>query len=1029
MISEFVNAAELKAEKAEKLEMFSGVKLLHIRNQVESILSCIGKNGLFEQYTKHDMSHVDAMLHMLNWIIPQKTQDAMTSTEWMLLVLAIYFHDIGMLVTKKEYENRYNTEYASYVAENRGDIYIKNSSMKEEEKEKFLYQEYVRQNHATRICRWIQGDIDIQEEGGGDEIKKILRNLDQLFKEDLGIICESHHMNNLEDYDIYNIRKRYGSSDEEVANLQYIAVILRTVDLLHITRDRAPAIEYRLICPTNPTSIIEWQKQMAVRAVLPKEKRDDEGNVTDKQEKDTIEITAYFAEANQAEAFFSLMDYLRYARSELKTSYELIQKSMKKHRTVNYQFPWIAIDDEGIKTKDFERNLLKFELNQGSILQMLVGHTLYNDGSVVLRELIQNGLDAVKLQNEIERKNNEAGTSGRINIIWDSVNRTLEFIDNGTGMTLYDIENYLLKIGTSKYASKEFLKEFPEFVSISRFGIGILTCFMVANDVEILTNAKECEKANFITLRNVDGRYLLKKLKKSEIPENIREHGTSIKLHVREEINMENIQEDIKRWIVFPYCSVFFKKDNEEEIKIGYESPREAIEHYIKQGGILSQEEIRVEEEEINGITIAYAVKYSEYLQEYTLIEYDRIEHNFEDFCMSFPIGVCFEGIRVSDYTPGYRSRGIVAIMNSKNSKIAQTNVARSSIEENSGKEELLKIIYTIYKNYVLNQIEFLKKKNYSLSWISSEVKYLLYPIFHLNKGIEIHENDLIENVKVMKDVFGELAAILFEENGKRKLVSAKYLQQKEEINFVESNLINAAELLLKETRTDITLNQLTNTLFNSSSVDINNMMCNYESGNILHKEALKGKFALRVDIKKEERRIDLLYKNADNPWCDISLIELDSYWGQRKYEIVHIPKTLDDTIIAGLDEEMGVKTRDGVFLTPKHRLTKFIVEKMESFRYMESEVDNMLLRIFVTYILNDKLLSATKDITTVDDVEQHFFNLIERVNSRRHMVELKEELWKKIDRKEFFDLTLMKKDVLFDTADWSRNNRYIFDY
>lgn len=47
---------EKKAEKAESLRIFSGVKLLHIKRQVEILLSHIGDNGIFAEYTKMNMS-------------------------------------------------------------------------------------------------------------------------------------------------------------------------------------------------------------------------------------------------------------------------------------------------------------------------------------------------------------------------------------------------------------------------------------------------------------------------------------------------------------------------------------------------------------------------------------------------------------------------------------------------------------------------------------------------------------------------------------------------------------------------------------------------------------------------------------------------------------------------------------------------------------------------------------------------------------------------------------------------------------
>lgn len=80
--------AECQAEKAEKLRTFSGIKLLHIKKQVEKLLSHIGDYGIFAEYTKHDISHIDEMLKMVEWIIPEKTKLSMTSAEWMMLVLS-----------------------------------------------------------------------------------------------------------------------------------------------------------------------------------------------------------------------------------------------------------------------------------------------------------------------------------------------------------------------------------------------------------------------------------------------------------------------------------------------------------------------------------------------------------------------------------------------------------------------------------------------------------------------------------------------------------------------------------------------------------------------------------------------------------------------------------------------------------------------------------------------------------------------------------------------------------------------------
>ena len=136
---------------------------------------------------------------------------------------------------------------------------------------------------------------------------------------------------------------------------------------------------------------------------------------------------------------------------------------------------------------------------------MLVGHTLYNDSSVVVRELVQNAIDAVKLQKQYEMKKHSTVTDGKIQVDWNEEKKELCFWDNGTGMTISDVENYLLKVGASKYRDDSVRKEFPDFSSISHFGIGILTCFMIANDIDIVTNSEEQDDVNCINLRKVNG--------------------------------------------------------------------------------------------------------------------------------------------------------------------------------------------------------------------------------------------------------------------------------------------------------------------------------------------------------------------------------------------------------------------------------------------------------------------------------------------------------------------------------------------
>ncbi|SHL98338.1 Histidine kinase-, DNA gyrase B-, and HSP90-like ATPase [Anaerosporobacter mobilis DSM 15930] len=1023
MVEKLDSQIEKRAELAETLRVFSGAKLLHIKKEVEKLLSHIGDYGIFTEYTKHDISHIDEMLNIAEWLIPDKTKEAMTSSEWMMLVLSIYFHDMGMLITSDEYDNRDKTDFKlykdrAYSGEFGRDYIAKIKDLPDSDN--FLFQEYIRKNHAKRIKMWISGELDENlkyTQSIATEIQKLTISIDSLFIQDLAMICESHHLNNLDDCSIYNTNKCYESSDQAKVNLQYIAVVLRTADLLHITMDRTPTIEFNAFCPSDPISVLEWQKQMAIRAIKPKEMRNEDCEIDKSIQSDAIAITAYFQTANQAEAFFALMNYLRYVKTELRTSYDIIQNSIKKQGTVDYLFPWKDVDDSGIETKNFSNHLLKFELDQNSILQMLVGHTLYNDSSVVIRELIQNGLDAIKLQNEIEKGNRVESSRGQILVKWDSKENSLSFFDNGTGMTVYEIENYLLKVGTSKYSSPIFQKEYPDFVSISRFGIGILTCFLVADDIEILTCSSENGEANRVFFRNVDGKYLLKSVTKDEIPKLISNHGTMIKLHLRDNENTDNLEYNIKKWIIFPYCDVKLVKDTSEPIKIGYSSPKEALEDYIGRGAIEAGSSIVIKEVEVDGITVAYALRYREYLQEYSLVEYNRRNNVGYSTDEPIPIGVCFEGIRIADNTPGYRRDTFLAIMNSNNNKIVKTNVARSSVEDNEGRDQLLKIIYTVYKKYLESQIEKFIKKGRSLSWISSEIKFLVKQLVNpQNNGIG---GSILEKKEIFEDVFSDLETILFEDALNRKLVSVNYLKCLDRINMSESNMINAAEYLLKETKSNISLTGLVNTITESDTFTGQNLLCDYEMSSILHNVALKGKTANAITVNRNERKIDISFITGEEKWIKVNLINNDNL---DQYSVAFIPKN-EEEYITGLDEEVGVKTKMGVFLQCSNEMTKYLVEKISLFDYQNSNIEMYALQLLVSMVVNKQYTYIARE-KGAEYFEKIFHNRIEREILERLSEDIKEMFWSKIDREELINMLMSNKISFYDLNDWSRRGR-----
>ncbi|GAH09223.1 unnamed protein product, partial [marine sediment metagenome] len=121
------------------------------------------------------------------------------------------------------------------------------------------------------------------------------------------------------------------------------------------------------------------------------------------------------------------------------------------------------------------------------ILDNLIG-AMYSRKTVAIRELIQNAIDACILQQVLEDDYDP-----KIEIILD--NETLVVRDNGRGMSLDIIKNYLKVLGKSYYKSNDLagvLKNFitsPDF--IAEFGLGIFSYFLLAKSFTIYTRHRE----------------------------------------------------------------------------------------------------------------------------------------------------------------------------------------------------------------------------------------------------------------------------------------------------------------------------------------------------------------------------------------------------------------------------------------------------------------------------------------------------------------------------------------------------------
>ena len=1004
--------AENMAMKAVNLAAFSSINLRNIKKKVESLLGLIGRDGIFDEYTKHDISHINGMLTSLDYIIPKKVKEQLTSADWLLIVLSFYFHDLGMLVTKAEYENRNQSkEFQKFKVKYLESIYNRSSiaTLEVDRQERFIFQEYVRKHHGERISNWILDEHSpfvSYDTNVATVVAELVMDIPPLFKVDLAKVCASHSLDDLDDFEKYKVSQSYGATPQERANVFYAALILRTADLLHITQDRTPIIEYRVIAPTNPVSQEEWAKQRAVASVTPKIPIDEEGNKCPELPSDTLEVNAYF---ENERGFFSLIEYLNYVRIQLKNSFRLNEIAKKKHASP-YDFPWKDIDDSSIQTKNFERKQLSFTIDQNKVLSLLVGETLYNNLSVSLRELAQNAIDAVKVRNyELHSTpisvENES-YSPKIKVTWNEKSRELIIMDNGTGMNLDIIENHLLKVGSSRYQDPDFQKKHPGYNSISRFGIGLLTCFLIADDVDILTTMNAEEKPLLLKIRNVHGKYLLKH--GIETNSNLRlleDVGTSIKLKIRPDIKDFNPLEILKYWIIVPQCEFTFC-DGDNNYKIGYDSPNSLLHELIE--AVIPQTDrshYKVTEYNDEGIDLCVLLKYNSFFREWSMVD----AANWIDLSRYsiIPTGISIEGIRIDSNTPGFSNRRFIAFANMTGEKAPKTNVARSNINSNN-LEKTLEIIYALYLKNISDERDKLCN-DFSITWAAEESDWLLTNFLsRRNHGINVE----FSNKDILIKKLCEISTILIEKDNERQFISINDLKINGHYWTIESEAFNSANRLLKEIKSTRSVASILDNLYGSENSNLGNIdiLLNKKRFYNLIDDILLSEFQIsNIKVVPEQRRLDLCWEKISNEKNWLILPKRRDIHNNSEPCFIQL-RNLDFNSTLSYD---GIRSTYGVILLYNSPIAQFLGEAIKGLNF--SNEDDLAVLLDICYLIQ---LAFANKIRKTDWQQQ-----IEKVFDRRSNPQYHEYAFDKISIDKLIEAFEKTEFTMYDVSKWYRSD------
>ncbi|MEV1286958.1 HSP90 family protein [Micromonospora sp. NPDC049679] len=121
----------------------------------------------------------------------------------------------------------------------------------------------------------------------------------------------------------------------------------------------------------------------------------------------------------------------------------------------------------------------RFQVDLRGIVDLL-SHHLYASPRVYLRELLQNAADAITARRPLD-----GGEPGRI-VVEPLPGGELRVHDNGIGLTEPELHLFLSSMGrTSKRDELGFARQ--DF--LGQFGIGLLSCFMVADAIDVVSRS------------------------------------------------------------------------------------------------------------------------------------------------------------------------------------------------------------------------------------------------------------------------------------------------------------------------------------------------------------------------------------------------------------------------------------------------------------------------------------------------------------------------------------------------------------
>ena len=479
---------------------------------VKPFVDILTKNDLyfFDEYTDHGIKHIENTLQSVENLTAEETFSVLTPKEVGVMIIAVVLHDIGMHTNTDMFKNMlegkydhvpglfskektwkmlweeylYDSKYwdaekkVNIFGDNEGGHIIEvpnldNMQLLNGYDRKFIG-EFIRIHHC-RIAYEVALSGYIGREiipfNDNSVIPKKMMTI-------AGIVARSHGMDVRNTFDY--LEKKFGNPTNPLGyHAVYLMVLLRLADYLHVDKSRTNETILKIGTIGSPYSRQEHRTHLAIDGLEIK-------NI----DKEKIEIEAYPDDAKTHTKIEWLVEDIQ---KEFDRSWAILGEVYPYNDyKLRYRRITTNIKNEKYK-KDLDYVPKQFCYRFNNELAKLLIAPLYGDNpSYGVRELVQNAVDACReCMNDIKAGEEEPHVTVKL----DTQRKLFTITDTGKGMTLKEIEQYFLTIGSSYNGDVNWQKkrDAEHIYRTGRFGIGVLAAYLLGPEIVVETRSRSGE--------------------------------------------------------------------------------------------------------------------------------------------------------------------------------------------------------------------------------------------------------------------------------------------------------------------------------------------------------------------------------------------------------------------------------------------------------------------------------------------------------------------------------------------------------